>query len=233
MSRVNSARGGSATTAGVANAVRNRSADSGRMGMAPGRAGRRSYHAAPGRALPINPSCAACPARLYPPVPVGGPGRPRPLRQGRRMSRSLVPVAFVLALSATVLGQDPVERALGVQQALAAAEKPTSPPSRADASQVPSATRRRSRPVPRRPPTGLRRRAEATRTHPERRARRRARPAAGAARCRSDHARRGHVARRAGRCRTGARTRVSALFNRKYAPGRGEVRGARRGATRR
>ncbi|MFO0800396.1 MAG: hypothetical protein U0804_23250 [Gemmataceae bacterium] len=39
------------------------------------------------------------------------------------MSRSLAPLALVLALAAAATGQDPVERALGVQQAIAAAEK--------------------------------------------------------------------------------------------------------------
>jgi len=38
------------------------------------------------------------------------------------MSRSLAPLALVLALTAAASGQDPVERALGVQQALAAAD---------------------------------------------------------------------------------------------------------------
>jgi hypothetical protein len=39
------------------------------------------------------------------------------------MSRSLAPVALLLALTAVAAGQDPVERALGVQQAIATAEK--------------------------------------------------------------------------------------------------------------
>ena len=49
------------------------------------------------------------------------------------MSRSLAPLVLLLALSAAAVGQDPVERALGVQQALAAAEKHLAADQAADA----------------------------------------------------------------------------------------------------